>query len=77
MSNFVTSLGVLLILVAFFGNTTNKLPKNKLYYWLNIIGSILAGYGAYLVQLWPTVVLEVIWTGVSVIEIVKLYKKKL
>ena len=75
MSNLITSLGVFLILIAFFGNTSNQLPKNKLYYWLNIIGSILAGYGAYLVQLWPTVALEIIWTGVSVFEIVKLYNK--
>jgi CHASE2 domain-containing sensor protein len=75
MSNLITSLGVFFILVAFFGNTANKLPKNKLYFWLNIIGSILAGYGAYLVQLWPTVILEIIWTTVSVVEIVKLYKK--
>jgi hypothetical protein len=71
MSNIITSLGVFLILVAFFGNVTDKMPKNKLYFWLNAIGSIMAGVGAYLVQLWTIVLLESIWAIVSIYEIFK------
>jgi Na+/melibiose symporter-like transporter len=76
MSNIITSLGVFLILVAFFGNVTDKLAKKKVYFWLNAIGSILAGIGAFLVQLWPMVVLELIWAIVSLCEIVLIYKYK-
>jgi hypothetical protein len=70
MSNLITSVGVTLILIAYLLNTTGKLPQNKLYFGLNIIGSGLAGYGAYLVQLWPIVVLESVWVCVSLYEII-------
>jgi hypothetical protein len=75
MSNIITSIGVLLILIAYFGSVTNKLPKNKTYYWLNIVGSILAGYGAYSVALWPTVFLEIVWMSVSFYELFTLKSK--
>jgi hypothetical protein len=75
MSNIITSLGVFLILVAFFGNAIDKLSKGKVYYWLNIVGSILAGYGAYSVALWPTVLLEIVWTCVSFYELFTLKSK--
>jgi hypothetical protein len=69
MSNVITSIGVTLILIAYFGNATGKIPQNKIYFSLNVAGSILAGYGAYLVQLWPIVILEVIWAITSLFEI--------
>jgi hypothetical protein len=76
MSNIITSLGVFLILVAFFGNVTDRLPKNSIYFWLNVIGSLLAGVGAFMVQLWPIVILEFIWATVSLYEITLIYKSK-
>jgi CHASE2 domain-containing sensor protein len=76
MSNIITSVGVLLILVAYFANTTGKLTQNKIYFGLNATGSLFAGYGAFLVQLWPIVVLETIWALVSLYEILIINRNK-
>jgi hypothetical protein len=71
-SNFITSIGVTLILAAFYLEVSGKLNKNALYFWLNAIGSILAGVGAYMVALWPLVFLEVVWTLISIYELFKI-----
>jgi putative flippase GtrA len=75
-SNIITSIGVTLILVAYYLEVSGKLNKNAIYFWLNVIGSILAGIGAYLVSLWPIVFLEVVWTVISLYELYELSKKE-
>jgi hypothetical protein len=75
-SNIITSIGVTLILVAYYLEVSGKLNKNVIYFWLNTIGSILAGIGAYLVSLWPIVFLEVVWTVISLYELYELSKKE-
>jgi putative flippase GtrA len=72
-SNIITSIGVFLILVAYYLEVNDKIQK-KQYFALNIIGSLLAGIGAYLVQLWPIVFLEVVWAIISLKEIFELKK---
>ena len=76
MSDIITSGGVLLILIAFFANVTDKLSKNQTYFWLNAVGSMLAGIGAFIAGLLPIVVLESIWAAVSLYEISLIYKSK-
>jgi hypothetical protein len=71
-ANFTTSIGVLLILTAFIGVTTKRMKEGGLYFLLNIFGSIFAGIGAFLVGLWPLVVLEIIWTSVSIVKLVQI-----
>jgi hypothetical protein len=71
--NIITSIGVFLLLIAFFGNSSNFLPKNKLYYTLNLVGGILACYGAFVVNLYPIVILEGVWTIVSSWELLQLF----
>ncbi len=72
MSNIVTSVGVFLILIAYFGNSFDYLTKNKVYYTLNTLGSIFAGCGAFSVQLWPVVFLELVWATISIIELTRI-----
>ena len=76
MSDIITSGGVLLILIAFFANVTGQLSKNQTYFWLNAVGSMLTGIGAFMVGLIPIVVLESIWAAVSLYEISLIYKSK-
>jgi hypothetical protein len=75
MPNLVTSFGVALILIAYLANTLGKLEQNKLYFILNVVGSGFAGYGAFLVELWPIVLLESIWALISFYKIILLDKK--
>jgi hypothetical protein len=72
----VGTLGVSLLLVAFALNLANKLEvSSKTYLLLNIIGAALAGVSSYMIQFWPFVVLEGVWTISSVIMLLKSSKK--
>ncbi|MBC7875246.1 MAG: hypothetical protein H7Y01_14680 [Ferruginibacter sp.] len=69
------TIGVGMILAAFFLNTVKLLPaEGKLYYLLNIIGAALACYASWLINYWPFVILEGTWTLVSVYGIMKAKK---
>jgi hypothetical protein len=61
------TIGVALILIAYFLNTERLIPVNgKLFFVINIIGAALACYASYLINYWPFVILEGTWTLVSI-----------
>ena len=65
-NDIIGSIGVALILIAYFLNTEGLIPVNgKLFYVVNIIGAALATYASYLISYWPFVILEGTWTMVS------------
>lgn len=71
-------MGVGLILIAYFLNTTGLIPREgKLYYVLNIIGAAIVAYTSYVIQYWPFVILEVTWTLVSIYGLMKTMKIKI
>jgi hypothetical protein len=66
-NDFIGSLGVALILIAYFLNTERIIPVNgKLFYVMNTIGSALACYASLLISYWPFVILEGAWMLVSI-----------
>jgi hypothetical protein len=66
-NDFIGSLGVALILIAYFLNTERIIPVNgKLFYVMNMIGSALACYASLLISYWPFVILEGAWMLVSI-----------
>jgi len=66
------TIGVGLVLFAYFLNTMKYIPVNgKLFYVLNSIGGALSCYAALLINFWPFVILEAIWTIVSVYGLMK------
>ena len=66
-NDIIGSIGVAMILIAYFLNTENLIPVNgKFFYVVNIIGAALACYASYLIAYWPFVILEGTWTLVSV-----------
>lgn len=68
----VGTLGVSLLLIAFAFNLANKLSANSTTYLvLNIIGAGLAGLSSYMIQFWPFVVLEGVWTVSSIYMLIK------
>jgi hypothetical protein len=68
----VGTLGVSLLLIAFALNLANKLSAtSRTYLLLNIIGAGLAGLSSYMIQFWPFVVLEGVWTISSIYMIIK------
>jgi len=71
-NDIVGTVGVGLILLAYFANTFSFIPKEgKLFFVLNTIGAGLACYASLLINYWPFVILEGVWCLVSVIGLVK------
>ena len=72
------TIGVGLVLFAYFLNTMKYIPVNgKLFYVLNSIGGALSCYAALLINFWPFVILEAVWTIVSVYGLMKTMKVNL
>jgi hypothetical protein len=71
-NDIIGSAGVGLILLAYCGNTFSLIKgEGKVFFALNIIGAGLACYASLLINYWPFVILESIWTLVSIIGLIK------
>ncbi len=69
-SDIIASIGVIILLIAFLLNLTNKLSaQNKLYSLLNLIGAGTCCYASYMVNFYPFVVLEGVWAFVALISL--------
>jgi hypothetical protein len=67
ISDWVGFLGVFILLIAFFLNIINVLHKNSYAYMLmNIIGAGIACVASILIHYLPFIILEGIWTLVSI-----------
>jgi hypothetical protein len=66
------TLGVGLILLAYFMNIFSFFPKEgKLFFLMNIFGAGLACLASFLIHYWPFVILEGVWTLVSVAGLIR------
>ena len=75
LADIIGSIGVVILLIAFFLNLFGYLEKDDVWYsLLNIVGAALAGVASYLIPYWPFFVLEIIWTVVSVFGFIKALK---
>lgn len=71
-NDIIGSIGVGMILIAYFLNTESLIEKNgKLYFVLNCIGATLACYASVLISYWPFVILEGTWVLVSLYGLMK------
>lgn len=75
-TDIISTIGVSLILLAFFLNTFKYLSDNsKLYFALNIIGGAFACYGSVLLNALPFIILEGTWSVVALIGLAKTFSK--
>ncbi len=76
LSDWIATLGVTLLLVAFALSLAKKVSsESKSYLVLNIVGAGLAGLSSYMIGFWPFVILESVWVIASLIPFIKLFKK--
>ena len=76
-NDIIGTIGVGLILLAYFLNIFSLIPKEgHLFFILNIIGAALACYASFLIDYLPFMILEGTWTLVSIIGLLRLYSKK-
>jgi hypothetical protein len=74
--DIIGTIGVGLILIAYFLNIFSLIQKDgKLYFIMNIIGASLACYASLLINYMPFIILEGTWTIVSLFGIINLYRK--
>ena len=71
-ADIIGIIGVSLILLAYFLNIFSLIPKEgKLFFLMNIFGAGLACYASLLIHYWPFVILEGVWTLVSILGLVR------
>lgn len=71
-TDIISTIGVSLILLAFFLNTFKYLnDTSKSYFTLNIIGGAFACYGSVLLNSLPFIILEGTWSLVAVVGLIR------
>ena len=76
-NDIIGSLGVGLILLAYFFNTFSIIIKEGiLFFCMNIVGAGLACYASILINYVPFIFLEGVWCLVSVAGLIKLLLKR-
>jgi hypothetical protein len=74
--DWIGFIGVFLILIAYILNVIEKLnPKSLAFILLNLIGASLACFASILLKYLPFIILEGVWTLVSLLSLLK-YRKK-
>ena len=77
-SDWIGSIGVALLLIAFVLILFNKISKNGIIYLvMNVTGSALAAIASYLIHYTPFIILELAWMFASLFGIWKFYKEKI
>jgi len=72
MHALIGSVGVFLLLLAYFLNLIKVINPSSLWYGtLNTIGGALAAYSSYLLSFLPFIILEGTWSIVSMISLIK------
>lgn len=72
INDWIGTAGVALILIAYFCSTFKWIDgQGSLYYLLNLTGAALACYASYRINYLPFVILEGVWTIVSVAGLIK------
>ncbi len=76
-NDIIGSLGVGLILIAYFMNIFSFIEKDgKFYFIINIIGACIACYASILIHYLPFIILEGTWAIVSLFGFMKVFKNK-
>ena len=72
ITDWVGVIGVSILLIAFLLNLMNKISSNGiLYISLNFIGAAIACLASILLNYIPFIVLEAVWTFVSLFSLIK------
>jgi hypothetical protein len=75
--DWIGSIGVFQILLAYFLNITGKIKIKELsFILLNFIGATMACIASILLKYLPFIVLEGVWAIVSLYSLIKFHKKR-
>jgi hypothetical protein len=68
-------IGMILVLVAYMLLSTNKIKNGLLYQFMNLMAGIFMAIGLYPKNAWFSFTLQIIWSTVAIISIIKIKKK--
>jgi hypothetical protein len=75
-NDYIGFAGVFILLIAFLLNLSGKIAKDGLpYIIMNVFGAGLACLASWLIHYIPFVILEGIWTFVSLVALVNYFRK--
>ncbi len=76
LGDWLGSIGVAILLVAFLLNLMKKITESSVPYLLmNTIGAALTCVASILILFVPFIILEAVWTLVSLITLIKVLRK--
>jgi hypothetical protein len=71
-TDWIGSIGVSILLVAYFLNVRNILKNESIVYLLlNVVGAGLASLASIMLHYMPFIILEICWTTVSAFGLIK------
>ncbi|GFZ84349.1 hypothetical protein GCM10011531_13800 [Aquaticitalea lipolytica] len=76
LTDWLGTIGVLQILLAYFLNVIGKVSSKSLaFILLNLIGASMACFASVLLKYWPFIVLEGVWALVSLYSFINYLSK--
>jgi hypothetical protein len=76
ITDWIGFIGVALLLVAFFLNLTKRISQDSMtYVLLNFFGAAIAGVASAMLHYVPFIILEAVWTVVSLVAIINYFRK--
>lgn len=73
--DWIGSLGVFLILLAYFLNVVGLISSKQIsFILLNLIGALMACVASILLNYWPFIILEGVWALVSCYALLKYFR---
>ena len=73
--DFFGWIGMVLVLLAYFLLSLEKIPNGILYQVLNLTAALFMAIGLFPKSAWFSFTLQVIWAIVAIIALIKIFKK--
>ena len=70
-------IGMILVLVAYMLLSTNKINNGLMYQVMNLLAGIFMAIGLFPKNAWFSFTLQIIWSIVAVVSIIKIKKKRM
>ncbi len=76
VADWIGSIGVSILLVAFLLNQLKKIAQDSVsYVVMNLIGALLAGLASWMINYTPFIILEAVWVLVSMMSLVSIMRR--
>lgn len=68
--------GTVLLISAYFLLSIGRITNGRVYQWFNLIGALGLLINGAVHGAWPSVILNVVWTGIGVFALIQLVRKR-